>query len=1057
MNNKTYIASVPPTESINPVEIVEQEFCARNPARQTESPIIQDGGGADIDQRQGTQRRPAAPIIPSVVDANSQPFGFGAAMENYLLRQTQSRRQVDITTIQGFQQALRGVLEDSQFEEEARPTLVTHHVTSNLTNMYIDPETGDECHLIDGRWHNSQPRRPISPIRIHRRTTATLINEVDDALTEAQPPVMYDSVPGEPYYLTNNRYRPLTINAQANSIEVEDYLSHTFSDSDMQTGDELTERNVHQSMSPMRDDADEDIEQLTNNINTNQVLGGTINNMTTNRIPPTVLTPGYLLFTTSPTQTRPSVAAATPQQSVPTDAQLPTNSVQVPNHLVPGPPNGVPTVPLTIHNHPVSGPPNRVPPVSLMVPDGRFQVAPPRDLFQVQQLRLPVPPPVVNTTDPGYPQPNHTPLPQVFTNGTNRRATGGTLIDLYYNRPTVERDGHTIMANPLETLSPTRERAPIVLNVSPNEQQFIPPTLPATNPYLNLPRPVLDAIAQDRDINLVGSNAERANQLYEFDHIMPEWIQAIITKNVANFQVLGVGPKYYVFGALNGVDFTDVGGLQARDLVNFIRVSILMNDTKNNANHPGRAVLTGLINGLNRNILEVLSVRIGIPRINLRFISIQELRTAIATGSTAHVANATIAIVAQRYSMLTTHRHSNLLANLYDIDDDARWINVARSAPHPLESVICNIDTFDPLEIAATFGMSIPLAHSNNTREYVCSNIVSYANVVTRGTLNPIPLNVTTYMSHQDLVEYVSKLTDQEIFSNIGVYVPYETRDELVLNTVTAIIRSRFMFPAVRSLEHSVNKVTPIIQDDITDTNIFMVCFGTALKYVTYSLDELTDSFYRDTETGVMEFRRPENVNTKFTISDIEGLRQLVSCFPMTEDIRRLINVIDEGIIDAREKIEFDDVARARMAVFDKPDQDLMKAFLRHIFYTGMYMRRWAGPGHAFPLRSKTTTDGKDPDGKVTDQLGAGMAMLDQMAPAVKTLCLTLTICEYNGQGGIDHGKAKFGAEWENVIAGRQCIRMASSKFVGTGYHYLRALFRETIPGMDVKAVDRIV
>jgi hypothetical protein len=604
--------------------------------------------------------------------------------------------------------------------------------------------------------------------------------------------------------------------------------------------------------------------------------------------------------------------------------------------------------------------------------------------------------------------------------------------------------------SPLTTLAPDRKvPAPGIV-----VQENITPALPRENPYLRLPRPVLDAIAQDRDITLVGTLAARADQLYEYDHIMPDWIQSILTKTIENFQGLGGGPKQYVFGALNGVDFTDVDGLPARDLVNFIRISILTN----NPNHPGRTVLPGLINGLSRRILEVLATRIGIPRINLRFISTAELRIAITTGNTDHIANATIAIVAQRYNTLTTHKYSDLLSELYDVDgDDDRWINVARSAPHPMEGVILGLDNFNPLETASAFGMCIPLSNVNNVAVYVRSNIISYRNVLTRGTLDPIPLDVTTYMSNRDLIEYFSKLTDKEIHNIVGIYVPYETRDELVINTASTITHPQFMFPAVRSIERSVNKTTPITQDDITDTDVFMVCYGTALKYVTYGIDELADTFYRDADTGVMEFRRPENITAKFSVRDIEGLRRLISCFPMTEDIRRLMDVIDEGLMDAKEKIAGDDAARDRLNAFDQSSKNSVRNFLRHIFYTGMYMRRWGGPGTPFPLKADTTRGRKDPDLKVTEELGLGMDILDKMPRPVKLFCLNLKICEYNGQGNIEHGTAAFGPEWEQVIAGKQCIRMASSKFVGTGYHYLRALFRETIPGMDVKAVDRIV
>jgi hypothetical protein len=265
------------------------------------------------------------------------------------------------------------------------------------------------------------------------------------------------------------------------------------------------------------------------------------------------------------------------------------------------------------------------------------------------------------------------------------------------------------------------------------------------------------------------------------------------------------------------------------------------------------------------------------------------------------------------------------------------------------------------------------------------------------------------------------------------------------------------MFPSLRIPSRSYNKETPINLTSIDDIDSFMICYGTTLKYYMYEPSDLTASFYRDEETGIMEFRRPENVQNKFTSRDIEGLRRLLSCFPSTPDIQALISVIDEGLIDAKEKIAYDDVARNGLRQFDANTRTLIQHFLRQLFYTGMYMRRWAGPGNPFPLKADTTHATKEPDAKVTEQLGLGIELLKQMGLAAKNFCLNLKICEYTNTGSIDHGTAILSNEWTAVVKGTQCIRMASSKFVGTGYHYLRALFRETIPGMDVKAVDRIV
>lgn len=588
------------------------------------------------------------------------------------------------------------------------------------------------------------------------------------------------------------------------------------------------------------------------------------------------------------------------------------------------------------------------------------------------------------------------------------------------------------------------------VNLAPSEPPVVYPNLPLANPYVGIPRPILDSIAQERDINLVGSNLDRSNQLYAFDNIMPEWIQSIMTKNLENFQLL-TGAKLYVFGALNGVNFYGIPHLQSRDAVTYIRIIILMNAPT----HPNRGLLPQLVGSLNRNLCEVFAERLGIPLNNLKFIGTADLRTAILNGNTNHIANNTIAAIARRYNLLITHRYSHLIRELYAADNDEEWVLVAQNEPHPMEPMILALDTYSLSQIINTFGITVPFLRNGDQERYVHTNIISYAGILTRGTLNPIPLDSLLFMSDRDRSIYLNKLTDSEIWDRIGVYVPYNSRPELIAGIANSITNAQFMYPTNRTLNRSQNKQT-IWRTDVTDTQTFMVCFGTALKYITYELEELMEAFYCDRETLVMEFRRPENINAKFTTRDVEGLKQLLLCFPPTKEIFDLIARIDEGLIDAREKIEYDDVALGQLGKFDTPSKELIRRFLRQLFYTGMYMRRWSGPGTAFPLRSNDTRINAEPDEKVKEQLGLGIELLKAMGERAKIFCLNLRMCQYTNSGGIECGKAGIGMTWNQVIRGDMCIRIASSMFVGTGYHYLRSLFRETIPNMDVKSVDRI-
>jgi len=428
----------------------------------------------------------------------------------------------------------------------------------------------------------------------------------------------------------------------------------------------------------------------------------------------------------------------------------------------------------------------------------------------------------------------------------------------------------------------------------------------------------------------------------------------------------------------------------------------------------------------------------------------------LVSGNTDHINVGTINATVDRYNTLRTHKYAIQLRELYRISDDENdWVSVALRSPHAMESTIMNLDNIPGEKIISTLGIVVPLSHSDDISGYIHDNIISYARIFNRD-IKLIPLEAMVFMGLIPLTDYISQLTDKEIFANIGVYVKYTSRVELVSKIVESITQSNFMYPTVRSVSRSTNKAT-VLGTEITDNTTFMVCYGTALKYTSYELSELIGSFYRDDDTGATEFRRPENIRNKFKLSEIESLAGLLRCFPPSVEITQLLDRIDAGTIDARDKIAHDSTARRNLNDLGGRDKQLVRDFLLQIVYIGMYMRRWKGPGNDFPLDENATKGLTDPNDKVSQQLGIGFELLNQMDIKAKILCMSLKICQYDTNGNIEHGTIIFNTEWEGIITGDRCIRMASTKLIGTGCHYLKALFRETIPGLIVNKLDHIM
>lgn len=926
----------------------------------------------------------------SNISAVSKGFSFGDAMET--IAHHQNVNKPGRKDISTLDGFFKAV-DEIKSEMSENPTRERRTIaTSTAPTSNLDKIYIDPETGKVVRLNNSDSKSSTQKVPV-QRASATKTNKSETY------PVLYDEA-GRAYYHNGTEYTPLIVEVAPDTNVVIQSVSKIKSI----TGSNGNRNNTPKIASPIDEETNNPAKQLIKKIDTkpnnpipsNRMITPTISPISKNApVVPVILTREQM--NNSVFSGRGAVMNGVPK--VPVIA-----TTGVPN--IPR----MPAVPITAQRQPAIPAMPRIPPVPV---NARVQPV------QAHSTVIPVPGP---------------------PNGTNR-----------IPMPQIPR-AHNIELPQIPLMPKAAQTRPMTLTVTLPEEPLLP--MPTENPYLRVPRPILDNIAQERDIHLTGITTNRARELFEYDTIMPDWIQSILSKNVENFQAL-TETKLFVFGAIHRVDFTHTTDLQNRDLIHYIRIAILINYP----NHPGRTLLPTLIGNLTPRLLQTLCrARFNLTTEQINFVGADDMRTALINGNTNNIQQERIAVVVQRYNLLRRHKYSVQIGQLYSVDaTDEGWNQIARAQPHPMEQIILDLDKYTVGQIVSTFGMSIPLSHAGREEQYVRNNIVSYAKILTRGILEPIPLEVMQFMNPFELAEYLSKLTDSEIFERIGIYVPYNNRNELVTNVANSFHRNTFMYPTIRSLARSHNEET-ILGSEITDIEVFMVCFGNALKYYTYELEELTNAFHRADDTRAMEFRRPENIRTKFTMEEIESLMQLLRCFEMSPGIVNLSRRIEEGVIDAREKITGDDNIKTQLNTYNPAIQGLVRDFVRQIFYTGMYMRRWLGPGHPFPVKADETR-GKEPDAKVTEHLGIAIEILKQIQdlnPAAKTMCMNFKLCEYRTDGGIEHGNVNFRHEWNRVILGEACIRMASTKFIGTGYHYLRILFRETIPGLDVKGIDHI-
>lgn len=575
--------------------------------------------------------------------------------------------------------------------------------------------------------------------------------------------------------------------------------------------------------------------------------------------------------------------------------------------------------------------------------------------------------------------------------------------------------------------------------------------LPCFNPYLKVPEGILNNIGKNRNIVLCGSFEEKAQQLYQYDHLNPDWIQNIIGTNINKIYKLPI-EKLYLYGALQQLDLRDIT-LRRKILAEYIIFHLVIKQENSKLFHD-------LFVTIEHETLEAISKRLNIPYHYLIFSELHEIILAVKTNNYDHIVNnPERKQQVERFFLITTSKYITLLGRLYHIRpfDENSWIKLIRlKRISPLESIILSLDNLSDEEIINALGILVPPSYQGQERLYIEENILLYELVLSRGNFCLLPLSKVQRMKELELDEYISRLKDREIQRIFGIIHPYNSRLQLVNNVIRSIQQKTFFIPFERSYEKSRNHTTYFMNYDITDTSFTAICFGTIIRHYTYDIEDLVYSFYMDPETGEIRARKPHNIRKTFKKEQLESLLELLQELNPTEQVNTLIQRINNVFIFQEDRLASDEIIKNVFRIFDENQKQVIKDFLYQLFYTGMFMRRWPGPGHPYPLETRATLVNINPNDNVYRELVKLDEIINRMDDLVKIFCLEqLNTCEYDN-GKIRLIQRKIYQEIIDVGYRDHCIRVSSNRFIGTGFHYVRTLFKEIIPGVNIREIEVI-
>lgn len=257
---------------------------------------------------------------------------------------------------------------------------------------------------------------------------------------------------------------------------------------------------------------------------------------------------------------------------------------------------------------------------------------------------------------------------------------------------------------------------------------------------------------------------------------------------------------------------------------------------------------------------------------------------------------------------------------------------------------ILSVGTEEHLDnLSARFGILIPTNHLFNKRKYLLQNLSYYKKIFRRNVGTP-PVWGT------DISE-LEWYTDAELFNyyDLTEITEFDSRIDLLKRIQTLLeIPVHWHFITKKPSNPNLHFIMIEPREDTKENPL--ISYGSMIRYQTFNLDELDESFRTYEEEG-FRFKNPIS-ELDFMLSEIVELIRLLK-ERHSSDSKNCENVVIPNFVD-KLKHGFTDLSNTANKLkqmgnsFSQNMPDLLKVTMI-IFIAGMYMRKWQGPGSPFP------------------------------------------------------------------------------------------------------------
>lgn len=416
------------------------------------------------------------------------------------------------------------------------------------------------------------------------------------------------------------------------------------------------------------------------------------------------------------------------------------------------------------------------------------------------------------------------------------------------------------------------------------------------------------------------------------------------------------------------------------------------------------------------------------------------------------------------------------LDSLYQIYSTRDMEIILDTKQHPLELYLTAISKVKVEQLPAlvvNLGMIIPEHLLTRTRRhYILQFIHEYRDIITRTPDTPT-IDEIISIQPENVVDFIAtlrKYTDQEIMTFFGYIGGFENRNTLIEQIFRTISEEGFMVYKEINPNAVTNAETSLLTR-VSDIFKPYLVFGSPFTYRVLELDELIHGFYeeknkRQEVNGYRFTKIGDTPNENYTITQVSRLQTLLPAMrnmnpQLSTTVDQLLEKIRSGIIRTMKRNgEVDalirDVKRTPINI-----QNIVKEIFYKIFYAGMYMRKWKGPGSQYPMDAASTRSGSNPEAKSVFTLGEVLELMNQLRltnPELKKRLRTVPEIDYNTRADTItiQSHSYIFSKIDTIIKGDACIRMASRPLVLTANYFISVMFGEIIPDFDPHSVDAI-